>query len=124
MSSDRAHAGVVGGLAWHGVAWLATALESWIALQLLGTGLPIAAVLALESLIYAIRSAAFFVPSGYGVQEGGYVILGAMFGLGPEAALALSLAKRARELTIGIPALVLWQVVEARKWRGADAHKA
>ena len=99
-------------------------LKSWIALQLLGTGLPLAAVLALESLIYAIRSAAFFVPSGYGVQEGGYVILGAMFGLGPEAALALSLAKRARELTIGIPALVLWQVVEARKWRGADAHKA
>jgi putative membrane protein len=119
--SYRARAGIVAGLLWHGVAWLATSVEAWTALSFLGTGLPIASVLTLESLIYALRSAAFFVPSGFGVQEGGYVVLGALFGLGPEAALALSLAKRARELTIGIPALLVWQAVEARTWRARKA---
>jgi len=107
------------GTACHFVAWMATSLEAWVALHFLGASLPLAAVLALESFTYAARSAAFFVPSGLGVQEGGYVVLGAIFGLGPETALALSLAKRARELTIGVPALLLWQAIEARGWRGA-----
>jgi putative membrane protein len=110
--------GVSLGTACHFAAWLATSLEAWVALHFLGAHLPLAAVLALESFTYAARSAAFFVPSGLGVQEGGYVVLGAIFGLGPETALALSLAKRARELAIGVPALLLWQAIEARKWRG------
>ena len=105
------------GIAWHFAAWMATSLEAWVALRFLGAGLPLPAVLALESFTYAARSAAFFVPSGLGIQEGGYVLLGAIFGLGPEVALALSLAKRARELTIGVPALLLWQAIEARRFR-------
>lgn len=115
----RRRAGIVIGFVCHFVAWTATSIEAWVTLRLIGAPLPLAAVLALESLSYAVRSAAFFVPSGLGVQEGGYVFLGAMFGLGPEAALALSLAKRARELAIGIPALLIWQAVEARAWRSA-----
>jgi hypothetical protein len=31
-------------------------------------------------------------------------------GLGPETALALSLAKRVRELVLGIPGLIAWQL--------------
>jgi hypothetical protein len=46
------------------------------------------------------------------------VLIGASFGLTPEMALALSLLKRARDLTIGLPALGIWQVVEGgRLWR-------
>ena len=120
----RRRAGIVIGFLGHFVAWTATSLEAWLALRFIGAPLPLAAVLALESLTYAVRSAAFFVPSGLGVQEGGYVVLGAIFGLGPETALALSLTKRARELAIGIPALVVWQALEARFWRRLPTHKA
>lgn len=118
----RAHAGILMGFAWHVAGWIASTVETWAALKFLGAPLPFAAALALESLIQALRSAAFFVPSGWGVQEGGYVVLGALFGLAPEAALALSLTKRARELIIGIPALLLWQAAEARRWRRAGAR--
>jgi hypothetical protein len=76
----------------------------------------------LESLTYAMRSAAFFVPSGWGVQEGAYVVLGAMVGLSPGTALALSLAKRAREITIGVPALLTWQAIETRALRRSAAN--
>jgi glycosyltransferase 2 family protein len=72
-----------------------------------------------ESLLYALRSAAFFVPSGWGVQEGAYVVLGAVVGLSPGTALALSLAKRAREVAIGVPALLIWQAIETRAVRRA-----
>jgi len=57
------------------------------------------------------------VPASLGVQEGGYVLVGALFGLSPEAALALSLLKRARDFVLGIPALMVWQVVEGTQLR-------
>jgi hypothetical protein len=69
----------------------------------------------LESLIQAVRSAAFFMPGALGVQEGGLILLGAVVGLGPEVALALSLIKRIRELAVGLPALLAWQMVEGRR---------
>ena len=41
---------------------------------------------------------------------------GAVVGLGPEVALALSLIKRVRELVIGAPALLAWQIAEGRNF--------
>ena len=81
--------------------------EAWVALRLAGATLGFPAVLVIESLLYAARSAAFAVPNAFGVQEGAYVLLGAGLGLTPEMGLALSLLKRARDLTIGLPALSL-----------------
>lgn len=49
------------------------------------------------------------------VQEGAYALLGPLFGLPVEAALALSLLKRARDITIGVPVLLSWQLVESRR---------
>ena len=60
-----------------------------------------------------MRAAAFAIPGALGVQEGGYVLLGQVLGIGPETSLALSLSKRVRELTLGIPGLVAWQIEEA-----------
>ena len=81
--------------------------------------------LVIESLLYAIRTAAFAVPQGVGVQEGAYVLLGAGFGLTPEMSLALSLLKRARDLTIGLPAIAVWQAIEGgRLWRRRAARAA
>jgi hypothetical protein len=62
--------------------------------------------LLLESLGQAIRAAAFAIPGSLGVQEGGYLLLAPLAGLRPDVALALSLAKRIRELLLGIPGLV------------------
>ena len=62
-----------------------------------------------------VRAAAFVVPGGLGVQEGAYALLAALFGLPVEIAVALSLVKRARDLMIGVPALLAWQVGELRR---------
>jgi putative membrane protein len=105
----------------HLAAWIASSVEAWFALRLMGANPGIAAVIAVESLLYAIRSVAFAIPNAVGVQEGAYVMLGAAFGLSPEIALALSLLKRARDLTIGVPALLAWQMLEGRRLRAEPA---
>jgi uncharacterized membrane protein YbhN (UPF0104 family) len=68
-----------------------------------------------ESLVYVVRTITFAAPMGLGVIEGGYVVVGQMFGLTPEFALALSLIKRVRDIAIGLPALALWQAMEGRR---------
>ena len=66
----------------------------------------------LESLGQAIRAAAFAVPGALGVQEGGYLLLAPLAALRPDVALALSLAKRARELLLAVPGLIYLHVAE------------
>ncbi|OAN51347.1 hypothetical protein A6A04_16355 [Paramagnetospirillum marisnigri] len=97
---------------WHCVAWVAGAAEAWVAMQLLGHPMSLEDILAMESIIFAIRSVAFVVPGAIGLQEGGYVLVGGLLGLSPELALALSLLKRGRELMLGIPSLLAWHFVE------------
>ena len=110
----------VGCIALHFAAWIIGGFEGWLALYFMGHPWSLADVLAIEGLVYAIRSITFFIPMGAGVQEGGYVLIGGLIGLSPELALALSLMKRGRDLVIGTPALVLWQVLEARRLRDAS----
>jgi hypothetical protein len=96
-----------------------------MALRLAGRTLDFAAVLVIESLLYAIRTVAFAIPNAVGIQEGAYILLGGAFGLTPEMAIALSLLKRARDLAIGLPALGAWQAVEGgRLWRLAPRFAA
>jgi hypothetical protein len=70
--------------------------------------------MGLESLVYVVRTVTFATPMGLGVIEGGYVVVGHLFGLPPEFSLALSLIKRLRDIAIGLPALGVWQVLEGR----------
>lgn len=106
----------------HLACWIASAAEVWLALRIAGEPLPFGAALAIESLLYAIRTAAFVVPQAVGVQEGAYLLLGASFGLTPEMSLALSLLKRGRDLAIGLPAIAAWQAIESsRLWRRRPA---
>lgn len=101
----------------HLLCWIVGASEIWVALRFAGRNLPFGSVMVIESLVYAIRSSAFYVPNSVGVQEGAYVLLGGAFGLGPEMALALSFLKRARDLAIGLPVIALWQAIEGgRLW--------
>jgi putative membrane protein len=99
----------------HGLAWLGVALEAWLALRLMGAPISLEGALAMESLLFASRSLAFFAPNALGVQEGAYALIAPLVGLTPADALALSLIKRARDLAIGAPALLIWQRAEAAR---------
>lgn len=115
------------GFALHFACWAASTAQLWLMLQLAGSPLPFAAVLTIESLLYAIRTAVFIVPQAAGVQEGAYILLGAGFGLTPDTALAMSLLKRGRDLAIGLPTIAIWQTIEGRRlWRqrGGSAQAA
>jgi putative membrane protein len=106
-------------LAAHLASWVLSGVETWLTLRLMGVALPLEAALVVDSLLYGMRSVAFMVPNSLGVQEGALVLLGGMFGVGPDSALALSLAKRARDLLIGAPTLLIWQAIEGRRaWSG------
>ena len=102
----------------HLACWIASAIQVWLMLHLAGQPLSFGAVLAIESLLYAIRTASFVIPQAVGVQEGAYILLGAGFGLTPDMSLAISLLKRGRDLAIGLPAIAVWQALEGRElWR-------
>jgi putative membrane protein len=107
--------GLFTSFALHLTCWISSAAEIWLALRIAGSPLSFAPVLVIEGLLYAIRSAAFVIPNAVGVQEAAYILLGTTFGLTPEMGLALSLLKRARDFTIGLPALAVWQLVESNR---------
>ena len=99
----------------HLIAWIASSSGRLACSRIAGVMIGPLAVLGLEALVMAVRSAAFVAPLGIGVQEAGYAVLGPMFGLPPDVALALSLIKRAREFAVGLPVLAVWQVMEGRR---------
>jgi glycosyltransferase 2 family protein len=105
-------------LALHFTAWVASAAVAWLGLLLIGARVNLGSVIALESLVYAARSVAVFVPNALGVQEGAYALLAPVFGISTEFALALSLLKRARDIAVGVPVLLVWQKTEARRSLG------
>ena len=69
----------------------------------------------LESAAQAVSSAAFVVPGAIGIQEGAFLLFGTMLGLPPEAALAVGIARRIRDVIVFVPGLVTWQLSEAHK---------
>ena len=69
----------------------------------------------LQSTVLTVRNVAFAIPSGLGVQEGGYVLIGSLLGIDGTTALALSLIARVRELALGIPGIISWQLIEGRR---------
>jgi uncharacterized membrane protein YbhN (UPF0104 family) len=109
--------------AWHFASWLAGGVEIWLALHFLGHPLPLLSVVMMEALTEAVRTAAFAVPGALGVQEGGYLVAGSWLGLAPDVALAVSLAKRVREVIIGIPGLMVWQLQGAASLWGNRGGK-
>jgi hypothetical protein len=75
--------------------------------------------LAIEGLLHAVLATAFIVPGYAGIQEAAYASLGSIFGLPAEISLGVSLLRRARDLAVGVPILLVWQLVEVRRLRRA-----
>ena len=96
--------------------WLVGTGEVYLILVLLNSPVSWRDALLLESLGQAIRGAGFAIPGSLGVQEGGYLLLAPLVGLTPNAALALSLAKRTREILLGLPGLLYLHLWE-RSWQ-------
>lgn len=102
-------------VALHIAGWFASGCAAWLAAHLMGASISLPAMLAIEALLYAIRSFAFMVPNAVGVQEGAYAVLSPLLGLNAETALAVSLLKRARDFALGVPILLIWQTLEGRR---------
>jgi len=85
-------------------AFVSGAFEVWFALTLFGHPVDVSTALILESMTQALRLAAL-------------VLFGHALGISAELALAVSLAKRVREVVCGVPALLSWQWMEGRRMR-------
>lgn len=101
--------------AWQLAGYMLGALEVYWALSLLGQPVSIGDALAIEALTQAVRHAAFMVPGGLVVQEAAVLMFATMFGVGLDAAIALPLIKRVREMVFGCIALVTWQIAEMKR---------
>ncbi len=99
----------------HLIGWAIDAAAPWLVLSALGYAPTWAEAVVIESLAQALRGAAFFVPAGVGVQEGGLVFLCALYGVPAEAALVLALVRRVADVAIGTPGLLLWWRLEAQR---------
>ncbi len=106
---------VIVALLMHAFAWMFGTLEVWFALHFMGWPVTLQQAIILESLGASISSAAFFVPGSWGVQEGGYILIGQMLGLPIQFSLALSFAKRIPDLLLGVPGLLAWYAIETRR---------
>lgn len=110
---------IVAAVLCHFAAWVGSASLSWLAYRLLGANITMTQALAIEALLRAALSMTFFVPGAAGVQEAAYAGLGAIFGFPADISVAVSLLTRARDLVIGLPALLIWQWLEFRALRKA-----
>jgi putative membrane protein len=91
---------------------LGLAVEVFLLAQWFGHPVTWVEAVILEGTNQLIRAASFAVPGALGVQETGFVVLGEVLGVPAPLAFSLSLGKRAREVLVGVPALVHYQLRE------------
>lgn len=96
------------------LGWVVGAGEVYLVLLLMKAPISWQTALLLESLGQAVRGAGFAIPGSLGIQEGGYLLLAPLAGITADLALALSLAKRAREVLLGLPGLLYLHAFERR----------
>jgi putative membrane protein len=82
--------------------WCWGAGETWVTFRLLGVDLTLWQALAIDGTVVGLRTFGWLVPAAAGVQEAAYLLAAAVFGISPAAALAASLARRARDLVLGV----------------------
>jgi putative membrane protein len=117
--------GVLVCFSWTLISLVVSSAEIWIALRALGADATLTNALIIQSMAMTVRSGAFAVPGQLGVQEGGYLVVGGLLHIPGDTAFAISLIARFRDLAIGIPAVIAWQLIELRRlWRARMAGTA
>jgi putative membrane protein len=101
------------GFALHLCSWCLGAGEAWVMFRLLGEDLTLSQALAIDGTVVGLRTFGFMVPAAAGVQEVGYMLAAAVFGIPPAAAVAASFARRARDLALGVGTLGIAAVGDA-----------
>jgi putative membrane protein len=107
----------------HMIGWLVGIAEVLIVFAWMGHPIGLGEAIVIESLLHAVRGAAFAIPGALGAQEGGLVLLCALFGIPPEQAIALSLVKRVPDVVLGVPSLLAWQHMEWQRLQSNGAPK-
>lgn len=122
LAATFSHTGrIAAGTLLHLAGWFGKGASGWIGYRLLGANIDLSGALAIEALLHAILAIAILVPGNAGVQEASYAGVGALFGVTPELSIAASLLRRARDLALGVPILLAWQLVEVRRLRQRTA---
>lgn len=100
---------------WRTFSLILETTEVWLACYLFNHPIGIPEALLLRSMVALLNNIMFIIPNAYGIQEGGFVLVGRLIGLSPELSLAVSLATRIRELIIDLPGLLTWQYIEGKR---------
>ncbi|HYW34449.1 MAG TPA: lysylphosphatidylglycerol synthase domain-containing protein [Balneolaceae bacterium] len=91
---------------------IAMASEIWFAAWLMNTPINIIDAVTLRLITFGVRSAAFVIWGGLGIQESVYALLSAFIGLSPSELIAISLATRVQEIITAIPGVGFWLAEE------------
>ena len=97
------------------LGWVGSGLWLWVVMRVMGLTQDLWVAIAIQALVEGLRSATLFIPAAIGVQEAGYAALAPVFGFAPELGLAISLLRRARDLVVAVPVLILWHLIETRR---------
>jgi putative membrane protein len=101
------------GFALHLCCWFLGAGEAWVIFRLLGVEVSLLQALAIDGTVVGLRTFGWMVPAALGIQEGSYMLAGAVFGVPPAAAIAASFARRARDLVLGVAILAIAAFADA-----------
>lgn len=106
------------------ISFVVGSAEVWIGLYALGVPASFDKALILESVGQGVQTALCLIPGALGVREGGYLVVGGLLGIPGDAAFALALIRRVRELAVGVPGLIAWQLVESDHfWRRYELQR-
>lgn len=96
------------------LALMLQSAEVWLACYLLGYPVGILEAIMLRSLTATLTDIAFIIPNGYGIQEGAFILVGQLVGLDANAALAVSLSLRIRDVMLDPAGLMYLHHIESR----------
>lgn len=83
---------------WHGLGWVAGALEGWVILVLLGVPADVSTVLVIESLIVIVQGTTSFIPANLGTAEAGTMLIFTWLGYPPEMGMTFAVLRRLRQV--------------------------
>lgn len=98
----------------HFLGWVVGSLEVYVVLRMLGHPIEFLDAFAIEALSGVAKLAALVIPGSLGVQEGGQVLIFAVFGLSTSLAMTFGVIRRCRELVwvgFGLAVLVRRQAL-------------
>lgn len=93
------------------LGWIAGAFEIYVFLLIIGIEATLIDVILIESVTSIIKSLAFFIPAGLGVQEFAFVLIGEFVGFSGVISFSIAIGRRLREIMVGLPALLTWYLL-------------